>query len=30
LSTGRTLRLPASHQIEDRYESLLAALDKVA
>jgi len=24
------LRLPASHQIEDRYESLLAALDKVA
>ena len=30
LETGRTLRLPASPQIEDRYESLLAGLDKVA
>jgi hypothetical protein len=30
LATGRTLRLPASHQIEDRYGALLATLDKVA
>ncbi len=30
LATGRTLRLPASRQIEDRYGALLVALEKVA
>jgi hypothetical protein len=30
LATGRALRLPASHQIEHRYDALLAGLEKVA